>query len=164
MVELGLVRLYFWEVAIVEVTRIFEVGVSEHDDTTAFVSHCQVLPWFIECHGREDVRLWDIGWIALTKAIYENPVEGLLGVYLGSLSLGMAIAFGLAHRHFGNACDVRVHLLTRSHLRLILCLFHWAWASSANSSITSDAFSWQILLQDYFWGVLLVYFHNVYCG
>ena len=89
MIKLGLVRLYFGKVAVVEVPRVSQVRVSENDDASSFVTDSQELAGFVKAHRCEDIHVGYISWVTLTKAIDIHPVEGFLSDYISArLSLG----------------------------------------------------------------------------
>ena len=74
MVELGLVRLDLGEVAIVKVTGIFQLEVTEDDHAAALVPDGEVLSTLVESDRCDDVRVGHVCCVPLTQSIDINPV------------------------------------------------------------------------------------------
>ena len=55
MIKFRLVRLNLLEIAIIEVTRIFQVSIPEHYNTASSVANRQEVSFFIVCHSSQNV-------------------------------------------------------------------------------------------------------------
>ena len=55
MIKFRLVRLNLLEIAIIEVTRIFQVSIPEHYNTASSVPNRQEVSFFIVCHSSQNI-------------------------------------------------------------------------------------------------------------
>jgi hypothetical protein len=79
MVEFGLMRLDFREIAIVKVAGVLEsVSMPEHYNTAGSISHCQVFARAIESYRRQAVCLRDVRRVPLSQTVNIDPVQGIL--------------------------------------------------------------------------------------
>ena len=77
MIEFRLVWLNLLEIAIIEVTRIFQVGIPEHYNTASSVSNGQEVSFFIVSHSSQNVWFVHILYVPFTQAIDIDPTCGL---------------------------------------------------------------------------------------
>ena len=77
MIEFRLVWLNLLEIAIIEVTRIFQVSIPEHYNTASSVSNGQEVSFFIVCHCSQNVWFVHILYVPFTQAIDIDPTCGL---------------------------------------------------------------------------------------
>ena len=109
MIKLGLVRLYLSKVAVVEVSRVSQICVSEDNDASSFVADGQELARFVKAHCCEDIHVRYIRRVTLTEAIDIHPVEGFLsdhisvGLGRSCRSTGRLLLSRLSHRYSWDA-------------------------------------------------------------
>ena len=87
MVKFGLVRLNFGKIAIVKVPWVSQIGISENNNASTFVSDCKEFTWFVEGYGRQNIHFWHIVRISLPKTVNVDPVKCLLSQHIASGSL-----------------------------------------------------------------------------
>ena len=74
MVKLGFVRLNLREIPKIEVARLAQICVPEHNHAAALITDCEVLARLVEVDGCEDVCVGDEGGVPLAQAIDVGPL------------------------------------------------------------------------------------------
>ena len=74
MVKLGLVRLDFCEVAVVEVSGVFELVVLEDDDSASLIADGKIFPCLIISDCSEQIVFGHVLLVALTEPVDVDPV------------------------------------------------------------------------------------------
>ena len=77
MIKFRLVRLNLLEIAIIEVTRIFQVSIPEHYNTASSVANRQEVSFFIVCHSSQNIWLVHVLYVPFTQAIDIHPTCGI---------------------------------------------------------------------------------------
>ena len=131
MIELRLMWLNLLEIAIIEVTGIFQVSVPEHYNTASSISDSQVLPSFIICHSSQDIWFIDVLNVSLTQPINIYPAGwfGLLHLRIRwSLTLWLWLSDLvrlIIQRNIGSASHVGVdNLFGDTNRNHSICLIH----------------------------------------
>ena len=130
MIKLRLVWLNFLEIAIIKVTRIFQISVPEHYNSASSISNRQVLTSFIIGDCSQDVWFVDILNVPLTQAVNIDPT-GWLRLFHQITALGFTFTLRwiyLGHLllwHVGSTSHISVdNLFGQSDRDHSVCLIH----------------------------------------
>ena len=130
MIKLRLMWLNFLKVAIIEVTRIFQISVPEHYNTASSISNCQVLSPFIIGNCSQDIWFINILNVPLTKTVNIDPA-GRFRLFHLITALGFTFSLrwiDLGHlllRHIGRTIHMGVsNLFGESNRDHSVCLIH----------------------------------------
>ena len=85
VIEFWLVWLNFWEVSIVEVAWIFQICISENNDTAAFVTYSQELSRLVKFDRSEDVGIINVHSLTFAQSIDIDPISRLDRRWVGAV-------------------------------------------------------------------------------
>ena len=130
MIELRLMWLNFLKVAIIEVTRIFQISVPEHYNSASSISDCQVFSSFIIGNRSQDIWFINILNVPLTQAVNIDPASRFRLFHLIT-ALGFTFSLRwidlgrLLLRHVGSTTHLGVdNLFGESYRDHSVCLIH----------------------------------------
>ena len=130
MIKLRLMWLNFLEIAIIEVTRIFQISVPEHYNSASSISDCQVFSSFIIGNRSQDIWFINILNVPLTQAVNIDPA-GWFRLFHLIIALGFTFSLWwiyLRHLllwHIGSTSHIGVdNLFGQSDRDHSICLIH----------------------------------------
>ena len=124
-------RLDLWKVPIIKIPWILQIHVPECDNSSTFISNCQILSCLIKCYCCQDVWVCDILYVSLTKSINIDPVGVILSLVLTSTCL----AFRWDFLHW-----------TLWRLIVFSWLSCWFWHPFSSINYHFTTCSWHLLL------------------